>query len=469
MVAFQLYELPAWLVGMHRPMVSYVMFAPFFILPWFGFLGIPLFCPHVLHSHPHLLVSSVVWCMGGIYMHAWCWQHLVQITWSWISGKNSFTSLHFFTSLTLSLSLAIPLSSWPLSSGLAFPFLMAHLVFLPCLMSSILSAFLPLFIHFFPSCSLTSGTSLVFQSGVRCFLRALPRKFHILIRPPFLPVQVLSPAIYFIIPLHTVDGLLHTCVFYLHPDILPHFILYSSLSVPHSGPFLSDIPSSSYGAFVFLPSQILVLFVEIAWHFHFALVHLILVPSHAFPFMSFYPLALVGSNGLVLCSYALFLALLLSSLASLCSSHCAFLSSVVIQILWPSLDFGSWPVWCAYFIGRCSHCVAWSVLFPLLYPLPWGWGYLLQSFTGAWGHLWFYHSILMVYLQFSFSLSFVSRYPFFLYGFFLLSFTLVLLYLVTISLWALPMVLHVFLLVRGWCVFMFWVAFASHVFMFPCT
>ena len=210
----------------------------------------------------------------------------------------------------------------------------------------------------------------------------------------------------------------YTLVFYLHPDILPHFILYSSLSVPHSGPFLSDIPSSSYGAFVFLPSQILVLFVEIAWHFHFALVHLILVPSHAFPFMSFYPLALVGSNGLVLCSYALFLALLLSSLASLCSSHCAFLSSVVIQILWPSLDFGSWPVWCAYFIGRCSHCVAWSVLFPLLYPLPWGWGYLLQSFTGAWGHLWFYHSILMVYLPFSFSLSFGVKISFFLYGFF---------------------------------------------------
>ena len=97
----------------------------------------------------------------------------------------SLRHFHFFTSLTLSLSLAIPLSSWPLSSGLAFPFLMAHLVFLPCLMSSILSAFLPLFIHFFPSCSLTSGTSLVFQSGVRCFLRALPRKFRILIRPPF--------------------------------------------------------------------------------------------------------------------------------------------------------------------------------------------------------------------------------------------------------------------------------------------
>ena len=83
-----------WLAGVSLWFLYYVY--SFLILSWFCFLGIPLFCPYVLHSHLHL-VSSVIWCMGGIYMHAWCWQHLVQFTWSLISGKNFFASLHFFS------------------------------------------------------------------------------------------------------------------------------------------------------------------------------------------------------------------------------------------------------------------------------------------------------------------------------------------------------------------------------------
>ena len=156
----------------------------------------------------------------------------------------------------------------------------------------------------------------------------------------------------------------YTLVFYLHPDVLHPLILYSSLSVPHSGPFLSDVPSSSYGAFVFLLSQILVILLEVTWHFNFAFVHFILVPFLSCPLP---PLLWSDPLGLVLYSYAPFLALLLYSLAGLCSTYCAFLTSVVFQILWLSLDLGPDPCDVLISLAVAHIAVAWGVIFPLLY------------------------------------------------------------------------------------------------------